>query len=218
MARRWRDAQQARAPRLTRDEFEAGVPCPGCGLPLVDGYGMPRFERERTPEQQADYEREQARWEEQHGECKLGRWSTEGSLAMHCWGCCPPPPLSQEQREAVESILGPVRSPERRASLDVWEATLTCSHTVRATAHHSGGHPHGAQECPQCGGELFGVIAWMRIGPLTEVEPEPGAALRRPPARQPSKAALRKRLREVEEQAAALRAQLAAREVPGAGK
>jgi hypothetical protein len=56
--RRW----QEEGTRLTRAEFEAGVPCRGCGKPWLDGLGRWPPLLEMTLEQRAEYDREDARY------------------------------------------------------------------------------------------------------------------------------------------------------------
>ena len=60
-ARRMRDQRrrwEEDGTRLTRAEFEAGVPCRGCGEPWLDGLGGWPPLLDMTPEQRADYDRE----------------------------------------------------------------------------------------------------------------------------------------------------------------
>jgi hypothetical protein len=70
---------------------------------------------------------------------------------------------------------------------------------------------YSTYECQECGGEIRGVISVVRIGPLSEVERGEKPAAGRVPTgpKPPSKAALRRRLREAEAQVNALRIQLA---------
>ena len=95
----------------------------------------------------------------------------------------------------------------------VWELTHTCGHTVRRTQHqdHREWNLYSTYECQECGGEIRGVISAVRIGPVPEVERREKPAAGRAPTgpKPPSKAALRRRLREAEAQANALRVQLA---------
>jgi hypothetical protein len=94
-------------PSLSRAEYEAGVPCPGCGLPYTDGLGdwPPVFKR--TPEQQAEYEQADALFRARHPDCGGGyhRHVVSGSRTWHCLDCCPPPPLSDRQAERTSAIL-----------------------------------------------------------------------------------------------------------------
>ena len=95
----------------------------------------------------------------------------------------------------------------------VWEVTHTCGHTVRRRQHrdHREWNLYSTYECQECGGEIRGVISAVRIGPVPEVErgekPATGGCTTGP--KPPSKAALRRRLREAEAQVKALRIQLA---------
>ena len=71
---------------------------------------------------------------------------------------------------------------------------------------------YATYECQECGGEIRGVISAVRIGPVPEVErgekPAAGRAIATGP-KPPSRAAVRRRLREAEAQVKALRIQLA---------
>ena len=109
---------------LTRAELEAGVHCRGCGLPIIDGLGdepplmkMSGEEREAHDTAEADFKR-------CHPECRALRWSVSGSRTTHCGFCCPPPPLSDKQIEAIAAILTSASRPEP-AELDTWRLALT---------------------------------------------------------------------------------------------
>jgi hypothetical protein len=96
----------------------------------------------------------------------------------------------------------------------VWEVTHTCGHTVRRRQHrdHREWNLYSTYECQECGGEIRGVISAVRIGPVPEVErgeePAAGRAEATGP-KPPSRAVLRRRLREAEAQVKALRIQVA---------
>ena len=140
----------------------------------------------------------------------------QGSRTQHCAYCCPPPPLSQKQAEALRDILRPARE-RNLADLVVWELVLTCGHTARATAHrdHGSSSPWTTRECERCSGEIFGVISALQIGPATRSSAARAARQEQQAPRgpkPPSKTALRRGLREAEQQAEALRLQLAALE------
>lgn len=206
---------------LTRAEFEAGEPCRGCGEPLLDGLGREFVPLLReTPEQRAEREGEEARFRERHPDCHGGRWSMAGSRTLHCMDCCPPNPLSDKQIERMSNILGPKPDP---ADLDVWELALTCGHTARTTVHRTGSPTKGAVQCNECGGELFGIVTTAKVGPATEVDPpaeeehRPQQPKQKQRKHDPSRAALRRRLREVEADAEALRLHLAQLDEPAAG-
>ena len=147
----------------------------------------------------------------------------QGSWTQHCSYCCPPPPMSREQAEALRDILRPARE-RNLADLVVWELVLTCGHTALATAHrgHGSYSPWTTRECEQCGGEIFGVISAVQIGPADEVEREQKTARQEQQAHRghkpTSKTALRRRLREAEREAEALRLQLSALEETSSGE
>jgi len=214
-ARRMRDQRrrwEEEGTRLTRAEFEAGVPCRGCGEPWLDGLGSWPPLLKMTPEQRADHDRAEERYLARHGECRAHRETVAGSRTWHCGYCCPSPPLSVEQVEGLRQLMSSWPEPNP-ASLVVWELTHTCGHTARRRQHqdHKEWNLYSTYECQECGGEIRGVISAVRIGPVPEVEPSEKPAAGRAPARPkpPSKAALRRRLREAEAQASALRIQLA---------
>ena len=102
---------------LTREEFLARKPCPGCGRPLLD---EERWESKGTmyftDDERARYEAEEARYKKLHGDCHEVRWSIEGSLTMHCAKCCPPTPLSPRQKEEIGRLLSSIRR-SREASI-----------------------------------------------------------------------------------------------------
>jgi hypothetical protein len=197
---------------LTRDEFEAGEPCRGCGQALLDDLPeLPGYELGRTPEQQSEWDQERAAFTERHPDCHAGIWSMQGSRTLHCFLCCPPVPLSDEQIEGLRRLVG--GPPPHPSSLNVWELSLTCGHTSRRRQHRDMQRAAwGTDDCATCG-VVRGVIIATLIGPADEVECGEQAARKaqRAPKRsdQPSKAALRRRLREAEAQAEALRVQLA---------
>jgi hypothetical protein len=147
-----------------------------------------------------------------HGECQAQRETVEGNRTWHCGYCCPPPPLSVEQVEGLRQLVGSWLEPNP-ASLMVWELTRTCGHAARRTQHqgHKEWNLYSTYECQECGGEIRAVISAVPIGPVREVERSEKPAAGRVPTRpkSPFKAALRRRLREAEARANALRIQLA---------
>lgn len=154
---------------LTREEMEAGEPCRSCGLPLVDGLGSWPFERDRTPEQQAEYEAAGTAYRERHADCRSHRWSMSGSRAMHCGYCCPPHPLSQRQLDEFGRIFSGFKP--RPAELDAWRLTLTCGHTVERTEHRSSDRWSGSlAACPDCGRQR-GIVTAMLLGPAASESP-----------------------------------------------
>jgi hypothetical protein len=114
-----RDAKRAaQPPRLTREQFDAGEPCPGCGMSLLGVEGDIREfvgTMYETPEQRNRRLEEDAAFIERHPGCHDGRWSMSGSWVLHCASCCPPHPLSQEQIETLSRIIA---SAARRPTVD----------------------------------------------------------------------------------------------------
>lgn len=171
-----------------------------------------------TAEQRAEYDREEARYRERHGNCHAGRQTLQGGRTLHCCYCCPPPPMSAQTIERVRSLLEGIRTevddPHYRARLIVWELSLTCGHTVRKTQHSDQEtySLYSTVKCQECSGEIMGILAAVRIGPAGEIahmeDPAPGDKRANGP-KPPSKAALRKKLREAETQVEALRLQIA---------
>jgi hypothetical protein len=90
--------------RLTWEELVGGVPCQGCGQPIL---GDETSQRDR--ELWADYRERRKPIDEEfrlrHPDHGLS-W-TVGSGPIHCSRCCPPPPLSPEQIAHISRILNP---------------------------------------------------------------------------------------------------------------
>jgi hypothetical protein len=155
-ARRMRDQRQRwdeEGTRLTRTEFEAGVPCRGCGEPWLDGLGGWPPLLKMIPEQRADHDREEERYRARHGECRAHRETVEGNRTRHCGYCCPPPPPSVAQVERLRQLAGSWPAPNP-ANLMVWELTHTCGHAARRTQHqdHKEWNLYSTYECQECGG------------------------------------------------------------------
>lgn len=143
--REWRE----KGMDLSREEAAAGEPCRGCGLPVIDNLGDWPGTMYLTPEQKVEYDADQAKYKEMHPDCDAHRWSMSGSRATHCGYCCPPIPLSPQQYEHISRIL--TSSPRREEDLDIWERTLTCSHVVKKSVHHTNQHPSFSTAwCPEC--------------------------------------------------------------------
>lgn len=144
--RRWADEGS----RLTRAELEAGVCCRGCGLPVIDELGDWPPLMLLTDEEQTERENANRAFASRHPDCKSARWSMSGSRATPCSDCCPPPPLGDQQIEALARLLrsAAVIDP---AELDTWRLTLTFTHTVERTlqrTHLSWTSP--TTLCPEC--------------------------------------------------------------------
>ncbi|MGA4540877.1 hypothetical protein ACPA54_12850 [Uniformispora flossi] len=155
----------------TREEFESGEPCRGCGEPLLDGHGARIGLVHMTPEQRAEHDAEEARFKERHGDCHAFRWTMEGSRTMHCGYCCPPHPMSARQWKAISRILdsGP-KDPDRWKELDAWDLALTCNHVVQKTAHRSNDrYSASVIDCPECG-QKRGIVEQTRVGPADDPE------------------------------------------------
>lgn len=100
--------------RLTYEEVLAGEPCRGCGRPL---YGGPESDVpliDRSPEQQAAIDAEEASFRAIHPECKAMRWSVHGGGILHCGRCCPPPPLGPATIERIAPLLARMLLDHRR--------------------------------------------------------------------------------------------------------
>jgi hypothetical protein len=92
------------AARLTYEEAQAGAPCPGCGIAYSDTLDMPNVGTMYfTDEERATALAEDRRYREAHPRCHAGRFSIGGR--SHCNRCCPPPPMSPDQRRSVLGIL-----------------------------------------------------------------------------------------------------------------
>jgi hypothetical protein len=123
-----------------------------------------------TPEQREEYDREEARYLERHGECHSHRWSMQGSRTLHCGYCCPPPPLSHKQIEQISRIFSSAKSDVRKRDLDDWDLTLTCDHVVRVTQHRDHDYySFRVVDCPTCGARR-GVVQTHRIGPTDDTK------------------------------------------------
>lgn len=89
---------------LTYAEAQAGAPCPGCGIAYSDRLDVPDVgTMYYTDEERATAIAEERRFREAHPRCHTGRWSRGGR--HHCMRCCPPPPMSPDQRKSVLTLL-----------------------------------------------------------------------------------------------------------------
>lgn len=202
-AERIRDATRCEEPTLTWEQYVAGEPCPGCSLPYRDdepweSKGTMNF----TEKERARYEAEEARYRLDHPECRSHRHSVSGSLTLHCGKCCPPPPMSPEQRETLGRLLSSRTPPQQ---LMKWRLRLYCGHVVERAAHYTHKSIHaaftGGRSCPECGLDPAVIVDGEAVGLLQQPacaqgrEPSTGEATR---ARKPTKAELEARVRELE--------------------
>lgn len=116
---RWTDDQQ-----LTWEECTSGEPCRGCGRGFV---GAPEWKPVllRTPEEAAAIEREEAEFRALHPNCPTFSWRYGSTGLTHCAECCPRPPLSPHQSEAIARIVVDIVERQHRDALDLerrWRA------------------------------------------------------------------------------------------------
>lgn len=209
--------REAQPPSLTREQFEAGEPCPGCGMPLIDKGRPERVgTRYETAEQRELREAEEARFSAAHPDCHAGRWSMSGSAYSHCFDCCPPHPLSDEQIRALAAILSGSPRPEERPELFMrWQLRLYCGHLVERTSHVSNKEPYRVGgvltgPCPECGLDPVTIVA---TEPLGVGEPKLAPKPRRQQKPKPSStAALQSRVAALEKELADLQVILAERD------
>lgn len=209
-AERVHESMRCDVPALSWEQYEAGDPCPGCGLPYRDDVpweckGTMHF----TGEERARYEAEEARFKQAHPDCHSMRHSGSGSLTTHCGKCCPPPPLSPRQWEKVRTLL---RTPTPPQQLMRWRLRLYCGHVVERRAHSSYKSPaeafSGSLGCPECGLEPATIVDGAAIGLVQE----PSHALatgastgRTGKSRKPTRIELETRIRELEQEVERLR-------------
>jgi hypothetical protein len=203
-----RDSVTCRTPPLSWEEFAAGAPCPGCGMPYVDAE---RWESKGTmyftPEERERYEAEESAYKQRHPSCRSPRHSISGSLTTHCGKCCPPPPLSPKKRRELSDLLGSLKT--RPEDLVRWSLRLFCGHTVEQTAHRSYTEASRAfsaslTKCSECGLDPAVVVDARAIGLVKE--PTTPHVPSTPPAARPTRAALEQRIRELEAELDAFRA------------
>ncbi|MFD8083972.1 hypothetical protein ACFV4F_20015 [Kitasatospora sp. NPDC059722] len=129
-----------------------------------------------TDQERQERDLAEKQFQERHGECHEGRWGISGSAVLHCFGCCPTPPMGPKQAEKIAKILFSSRPEDRKKELDVWKLTLTCDHVKETTQHRSHSYYSlGIARCPVCEADR-GVVSSERIGPLcdNDVAREPG--------------------------------------------
>ncbi|MEU1456868.1 hypothetical protein [Streptomyces avermitilis] len=152
--------------RLTWDEFEAGEPCRGCGKPMCDRLGSWSPLMKLSEGERREYEAAEARFKEEHPNCRSIRWSISGSRVSHCSQCCPPPPLEPQMVRKLAGFFAALPSEEEgKENLDVWDLTLTCDHVVSRSQHRDNSYVSARViDCPECG-ERRGVVQSVRVGP-----------------------------------------------------
>ncbi|MGN6330319.1 MAG: hypothetical protein ACTHOD_01550 [Motilibacteraceae bacterium] len=158
-----RQEWDANGTRLTRAEMEAGVPCRGCGRPIIDGLGDWPPLMKLTEQEKREYDAAQADFAARHRDCRGHRWSMSGSRALHCGYCCPPPPLSERQLERLSTLLRASRPDS--AELRTWRLTLTCDHVIDVQQHKSHAEwTTNVRHCPTCKQTRGVVTADCQVG------------------------------------------------------
>ncbi|HEY5186657.1 MAG TPA: hypothetical protein VIM19_17525 [Actinomycetes bacterium] len=154
-----------------------------------------------TDERRALRADDEARFADRHAGHRSHRWSMQGYRELHCGACCPPPPMSVSQLEAIGRILS---APVKERDAHWWRLTLMCGHRAEARAHMSHGarwHPP-THRCPDCE-KTRGVVESECLG-TPEVElPDGVTSSTVPPRRRSGTRA------ELQAENAALRARLA---------
>jgi hypothetical protein len=90
--------------RLSFEELLAGVPCRGCGRGF-DGGPEWKPVAQRTADEQAAHDAEEATYWSLHPDCGGTRWSISGGGITHCGVCCPPPPFGPQQTRELARLL-----------------------------------------------------------------------------------------------------------------
>lgn len=204
---RLRDSRHCEVAPLTYEQYRGGQPCPECGRPYVDAEPFePKGSMFLADSERARYDAEEARFKEAHPSCGSHSHGVSGSLTKHCGKCCPPPPLSPAQRDRLATLL---RTPTPDHELMIWRLRLYCGHTVERRAHASHKSVHaaftGSTECAECGCDPSTIIDARAIGLVVSL---PGMGTRPTAAavRKPTRAALEKRIAELEAEVATLQA------------
>lgn len=143
---------------------------------------------------------EESRFKALHASCRSPSHGVSGSLTRHCGKCCPMPPMSPSRLDQVRALLTPTAPHE----LMVWRLRLYCGRTVERTAHRSHKTVHsafcGSIRCSECGCDPATVIDARAVGLAAEpLQPEPV-----PAPRKPTRAALERRIKELETEVARL--------------
>lgn len=142
--------------RLSWTELEDGVPCRGCGQPILGSGDEPALTRD---EQMKPFL-------ERHRECGEGQWSMQGSNVLHCFWCCPPPPMSQERWTEIARLMYGHTTSEQSRQYDEWELGLTCGHTVRRRWYQDKEWTEKVHPCRTCRVPR-GVLSSRNTGPAS---------------------------------------------------
>jgi hypothetical protein len=199
---RLRDSMRCDVAPLTFEQYRAGAPCPGCGRPYVDTEPFDfKGTNNLSDAERVRYDAEEARFRAAHASCRSHRHGVSGSLTKHCGKCCPMPPMSPSQVERIRTLMTPTAPHD----LMVWRLRLYCGHTVERTAHRSHRTVQsafsGSVRCTECGGDPATVVDARAVGLVAEPShPEPVPAVRKP-----TRAALERRIEELEAEIARLR-------------
>lgn len=197
-----RDSIRCEVAPLTFEQYRAGRPCPGCSRPYIDdepfeSKGTMYF----TDDERARYDAEEAVFKAAHGACGSHRHSVSGSLTTHCGKCCPFPPLSPAQIGRLSTLMS-TKTPQHE--LMIWKLRLYCGHTVERQAHYSHRTVQaaftGSIKCAECGCDPATIIDARAKG-LAERPNQPAKV---PVPRKPTRAALERRVIELEAQIARL--------------
>jgi len=117
-----------------------------------------------TAQEREAHQAAEADFQHRHAECHAMRWSVAGSRTTHCGFCCPPPPLSEKQIEAILSIFASADHPNP-AELDTWRLTLTCGHVTDKTQHSSNTYwSASTTHCSTCG-QTRGIVTSEKLPP-----------------------------------------------------
>lgn len=201
---RLRDSMRCDVAPLTFEQYHAGAPCPGCGRPYVDDEPFEfKWTMNLSDTERMRYDAEESRFKALHASCRSHSHSVSGSLTRHCGKCCPMPPMSPSRLDQVRALLTPT-APTAPHELMVWRLRLYCGHTVERAAHRSHKTVHsafcGSVRCSECGCDPATVIDARAAGLAAEpIQPEPV-----PAPRKPTRAALERRIKELEAEVARL--------------
>lgn len=119
------------------EAFASGEPCRECDRPLLDKPSM--NDQANTG---AAINADNADFRSKHEDCRLGFWNIEKCSVEHCHRCCPPLPLSPDQRDFLRDLLSDPPTPRV-----TWHLKMTCGHIERLIAE---GNPPSTARCSEC--------------------------------------------------------------------